>query len=97
VGGGGEAQEDAVLAADEFFALGEIVVGAGLLVFAEPGAIGLVRGEVGDVVDAVGGGGGAFMGGEITDQIGAATGDDLPPLARIGRIQRVATVLSHIG
>ncbi|MEX1250145.1 MAG: hypothetical protein WEA77_03005 [Hyphomonas sp.] len=83
MGAGGKLEEQAVLAAQELFALGEGVVLAADGVFGEQGLAGLAGGERGERVDAAGSGGGAFVRGEIADQVCAAAENRLASLAGI--------------
>src|SRR3569833_660050 len=85
---GGEAEEHAVLAADEPLAPGELEIVAGERVFPQPRAIAFVGGEAVDVVEAVGGRRRSLVRREIADQVGPAARNRLPPIARIG-LERV--------
>src|SRR5690606_16534514 len=76
-------QEDAVLAEDEPFPPGELVILAAQTIFGKARAIGLIGGEALDIVDAVGGGRRPFVGAEIADQIRAAARDGLAPIAAV--------------
>src|SRR5690606_37881752 len=79
----GELQEDAVFLQDEALAAGELIILPAEPVCPQPFAISLVSGKALDGVDAVGGGRRAFVRREITDEIGAAGGDRLAPVAGI--------------
>lgn len=73
------AQEDAIFAPEEAFAgsKGEVLLGQ--RIGSEASAISLVSCQAFDVVEAVSGGGTAFMRGVIADEIGAATRNGLAP------------------
>src|SRR3546814_16189914 len=81
--GGGECQEGPVLAADELLLPSERVMRAASRVVPQTRAIGLVRRQAADRVDAVGKGARPLVRREIADQIRAAPRDRLPPVARI--------------
>ena len=78
----GAFEEDAVLAQDEPLGPGEIVVAPPQLGCRQARAVSFVVREAGDSVDAVGGGGRAFMWRELADQVGTGgveVADDATP------------------
>ncbi len=72
-------QENAVFLQDEALAAGKIEIGLRQGIGGEALAIGLVGGEIFDVVDAIGRCQRAFMRSEIADQVRAIAWDDLAP------------------
>jgi len=78
--GGHQFEKGPVLAQQEFLGLGKLIIFAAQWISGKPRAIGLICGQIRDVVDARGQRTGPFVRGVIADQICAAARDRLPQL-----------------
>src|SRR5690606_9296117 len=89
----GQPKEKPVLAANEPLLPRELVVRTALRVVAQARAVRLVGGEAVDGVDAVSDGARSLMRREVADQVCAAAGYRLPPVAGVflkgGQLERV--------
>ena len=99
--GGRKLQEGAILSQQELLFLGERVILAAKRVRRQPCPVGLVLRKAGHVVDAIGKRAGAFVGGEIADQVGTAARNGQSPVPGIflelGLLGRVDVVADNTG
>lgn len=79
-----EFQKGAIFAQEEPFGLGEGVVFLPQWISGKAGSVGFVFRKVFNVVDAIAQSAGAFVWGEVADQVSAAAGDRLTPVAGVG-------------